>query len=221
MATKKEIVSKFTNLYKINNKDERVSPRFILNLLEDTATTLIAQKWLDRTILSELNLYTDVSCFQFKKIDYIDCPNVEFKTCKVLMKSINPLPKLIFSRLGASIKNIEALDGEFQFIFLDKGQYTRNKKRQVKLKNEVYVYLGVDNHLYIVDEEIETLQLTILTVKTQDVKSCNKNVCKSNWDYDFICPDKLIDVVFKEVAQYMGINRQIIEDRNPDNVAGN
>lgn len=221
MATKKEIVSKFTNLYKINNKDERVSHRFILNLLEDTATTLIAQKWLDRTILSELNLYTDISCLQFKKIDYIDCPNVEFKTCKVLMKSINPLPKLVFSRLGASIKNIEALDGGFQFTFLDKGQYTRNKKRQVKLKNEVYVYLGVDNYLYIVDEEIETLQLTILTVKTQDVNSCDKDICKSNWDYNFICPDKLIDVVFKEVAQYMGINRQIVEDRNPDNVAGN
>ncbi len=218
MATKKEVVSKFTNLFKLNNRDQAISRRFILSLLEDTTTTLISQKWLDRTILSELNLYTDISCFEFERVEVIMCPNIEFKMCQVLMKSKNPLPKLVFSRLGASIKNIEALDGNFKFTFLDKGQYSRNKKRQFKLKDEVYIYLGADNHLYIPDVEIDTLQLTILTTKTQEVEDCKKDCCKSYWEYDFICPDKLLDAVFKEVAGYLGINKQIQQDETPNNV---
>jgi len=221
MATKKEIVAKFTNLYKINNRDERISRRFILSLLEDTSATFISQRWLDRTIMSELNLYTDVSCFELEKVETVNCPNIEFRSCSILMKSKKPLPKLIFSRLGASIKNIESLDGNFKFTFLDKGQYSRNKKRQLQLKDTIYIYLGVDNHLYIPDQEIDTLQLTILTAKPQDVQDCKKDFCKSNWDYDFICPDKLQDAVFKEVAQYLGINRQIREDETPNNIAGN
>jgi len=34
-------------------------------------------------------------------------------------------------------------------------------------------------------------------------------------------PMKLQDAVFKEVAQYLGINRQIREDETPNNIAGN
>lgn len=219
-----EIVSKITNALKNNNRDDRISRRFILNLLKISAQQLISNKLLDRTISSEMNLYTDIHCYDFEKQDIVNCPMIEFRKCDILMKSKNPLPKLVFSRLGASIKEVVSLDGNFRFTFIDKSQYQRNKKRQTKLKGEVYIYLGSDNHLYIPDNEIQSVDLTVLTMYPEDVSecsSCAEDLCLNNWNNLFICPDKLLDVVLNQTLQILGVSRQIIEDKNPNNVEGN
>ena len=106
----------------------------------------------------ELNLYSTLSCFAFKKEDVVKCPILEFRRCKTLMKSKKPLPELIFSRYGASIKNVVSLDGEYEFVFTTAEQYRRNQKRSIKSK-DIYIYLGEDNHLYIPDHEILMLDL--------------------------------------------------------------
>lgn len=224
MPTYKEIVSKVVNTLKLNNRDERIPKRFILKVLKDSAIQLISQKWLDRTILSETNLYTFIPCFEFKKVDSKECPSVEFRFCKTLMKSKKPLPRLIFSRLGASIKSIVSLDGEYSFVFVDESQYRRNKKRQHKIKGEVYIYLGADRHLYIPDEEIYSLDLTILTPDPEDAEdctACKEANCNSKWDYNFIISDKLADAVFNQTLQVLGLTRQIRDDQNPNGIEGN
>lgn len=222
-TTYRDIISKTTNLLKLNNKDENISRRFILKLFQDASITLISQRWLDRTILSEMNLYTQMPCFEFEKIDVKKCNNIEFRLCKTLMKSKCPLPKLVFSRLGGSVKEIVSLDGDYRFVFLDKGQYQRNKNRQYSLKDEVYIYLDADNHLYIPDHEILSVDLTLLTVRPEEAKECNsceEKDCASVYDTEFVCPDKLLSVVYEQVYQLLGINRQIRQDENPNGEAG-
>ena len=224
MYTNRSIVSKVMNTLKLNNKDEHTSRRYVLKILQDTATVLISQKWLERTILSDINLYTKIECFEFEQVEVVRCPLIEFRTCKVLMRSKKPLPKLVFSRLGASIKDILSIDGGFRFTFVDKSQYSRNKKRQHTLKNEVYLYLDSDLHMYIPDHEIYTLDLNILTTKPEDANdcsACSENKCVSKWEAEFKCPDKLLDALFTQTLQVLGINRQITEDKNPNNVQGN
>lgn len=221
--TNKEAVSKVVNQFRLANKDNHRSRRYILKVLQDIAATLISQKNLDRTLSSETNLYSEIPCFEFKKIESKSCLAIDFRLCDVLMKSKKPLPKLVFSRLGASIKEIVSLDGNYTFVFLEKGQYQRNKKRKHSIKGEVYIYLGSDMHLYIPDEEIYSLDLTIITLNTYDVdncSSCKEKNCKSNWDYEFIVPDKLVTTMYQMAYQELGINRQIVEDQNPNNIEG-
>jgi hypothetical protein len=224
--TKAEAVSKITNILKLNNRDDRFSRRAILRLLEDSALFLISQKYGERSLLAELNLYSYIPCFEFEKIESKKCDVAEFRLCNTLMKSKKPLPKLVFSRLGSSIRDIVSLDGNFRFTFVDEVQYRRNKKRQHSLKNEVYIYLGADNHLYIPDHEIFSVDLTVLTTKPEDVDECSscsdgKNKCESFWLKNFICPDKMINIIFEDVLSKMGLSRQIRQDENPDNRAGN
>jgi hypothetical protein len=224
--TKAEAVSKITNILKLNNRDDRFSRRAILRLLEDSATYLISQRFAERSILAEANLYSYIPCFEFEKIESKKCDVAEFRLCNTLMKSKKPLPKLVFSRLGSSIRDIVSLDGNFKFTFVDEVQYRRNKKRQYSLKNEVYIYLGADNHLYIPDHEIFSVDLTVLTTKPEDVDECSscsdgKNKCESFWLKNFICPDKMINYIFEDVLSKMGLSKQIREDSNPDNRAGN
>ena len=128
--TNLEFVSLISGILKSNNKDNRIPRRLILKTGQDVVTFLVAQKLMDRTITSETSLYTTIPCFEFERIESKKCPSIEFRMCKVLMKSKEPLPKLVFSRLGASVKDIISLDGEFTFTFVDEAQYRRNKKRQ-------------------------------------------------------------------------------------------
>ena len=221
--TYREAVSKCVNTLKLNNKDEHISRRYILKLLQDSAQVLISQKLLERTIIGDLNLYTYISCFEFEMVDMKKCPIIEFKMCSTLMKSKKPLPKLVFSRLGASIKDIVALDGNYRFTMVDKGQYQRNKKRKYSVKGETYIYLDSDFHLYIPDEEIYSVDLTVLTTKPEDVdkcSACSEEGCKKYWDMEFICPDKLIEAVFAQAYQVLGMNRQIRDDQNPNSQEG-
>ena len=221
--TKREFVSKVINALKLNNRDEHISRRFILSIAKGISKTLISQKLLDRTIAQELNLYTTIPCFEFEQIEAKRCPLIEFKMCQVLMKSKKPLPEPVFSRLGASIKDIISLDGNFRFTYLDKGQYQRNKKRQHSLKGEVYVYLDTDMHLYIPDEEIYSIDLTILTMDTEDVEdcsSCNDKKCLSKWDSEFVVSDKLSDTVLNQTLQILGVGRSIRADQNPNSQEG-
>ena len=222
--TNREITSEIINILKSNNKDNRLSRRFILSLLRDSAEFLIAQKWGERSILTETSLYSYLPCFEFEKIDTKNCPSIEFRLCKTLMKSVKPLPKLIFSRLGASIKDIISVDGEFIFTYVDEAQYRRNKKRKYKLKNEIYIYLGADNYLYIPDNEIYSLDLTILTTDTNSVDDCSacskKDKCLSAWDKEFIAPSKLIESIKDMTLQKLGITKQLREDNNPNSIEG-
>lgn len=218
-----EFTSKIIGILKTNNRDDRTPRRLVLRLLKDSAIQLMSQKLLDRTITQELNLYTQIPCFEFESIDTRECSNVEFRRCNTLMKSKCKLPELVFSRLGASVKEIVSLDGNYRFVFLDKGQYQRNKNRRYSIEDEVYIYLDSDMHLYIPDHEIYTVDLTILTPNPEEAdecSSCKKDECKNRWKTEFIIPNKLVDTVLNMTLQVLGMSRQIREDSNPNNVSG-
>lgn len=213
-----EVVSQVLGSSNNLNKDEHRSRRHVLSVARTYAKTLISQKLLDRTILKELNLYTPLKCVEFEEEDVVRCPIIEFRRCKTLMKSKKPIPEPIFSRLGSSIVNIESVDGDIILTEIDKRKYQNNKKRRFKIEDEIYVYLGADNHLYIPDHEIYSLNLDVITLKNDEVdcSECDKDDCKSNWDYEFIIPHKLLSTVIDMTQQNIFGSRQIIEDQNPN-----
>lgn len=218
----KEFVSQITGLLKANNKDNKIPKRLILSVGRDAAKFLISQKLLDRTILNETNLYTSIECVEFERIEAKRCPSIEFRRCDVLMRSINPLPPLVYSRLGSSIKDIVSLDGNFKFSLVDESQYRRNKKRKEQLKNQIFVYIGTDNHLYIPDREIFSVDLTLLTLdveKAMELSACNQiEGCRNYWDNIFVCPDKLIETVKDITLQRLSVVRQLPQDNNPNGI---
>ena len=216
--TNSEAVSKILNSFKLLNKDEHISRRYVLRLLRDVSKSLIAQKLLDRTLSEEQNLYTRIPCFEFEKVDIIRCPILEFRTCKTLMKGKKPLPELIYSRNGNSIKEVVSLDGGQELTITTPDKYRRDKKRRYKSEDEICIYVDSENYPYIPDHEIRTLDVTLLTMNTEDAEGCNTDECKNAWDYPFIVPHKLEDVVFKEALQIISNTRQIPQEPNPNGI---
>jgi len=221
MATNSEVVSLIQNTLKFTNRDERVSRRFILNSLRTTAKTLISQKMLDRTLYRETNLFSKINCFDFKKDEVIKCPIIEFKRCDILMKSIHKLPEPVFSRLGAAIYEITSVDDSFELKLATPSQYRRNKNRKYKIDGEVTIYLGSDGYLYIPDNEVYSVNVTLLTLETDKLEqcsSCSFDKCLSIWEQEFICPDKLLEAVVDKTIQKLSITRNIVQDETPNNV---
>lgn len=217
-----EAVAMLLNPLKLLNKDSHISRRYVLRTLRTISKTYIAQRLVERALLNDYNLYSTLECFEFKKEETINCPILSFKRCNILMKSIKPLPELIYSKIGASIKNARTVDDMTVVSLIDLNQYVRNSKRKYKLEDEIYIYIDNDRYVYIPDEEIYALNLELLTLETElldEKSSCKKSSCKSYWDAEFICPDRLLNPVFTEATRIIAATYgAIIKDSNPNGI---
>lgn len=194
-----------------------ISRRFILKVGQEKAKFFISQKAGENSIYRESNLFSSLNCFELKKVDIIDCPIIEFRTCKQLMRSKKRLPELIYSKFGSSIKEVTSLDGEYLIRPITLSQYRLNKQRKETSK-ELYFYIK-DDYLYIPDTEVEVVNISLITLDLFDldeVSSCKEGNCKSAWDYEFICSDKLMEVVISETIKEVAISKQVQEDQNPN-----
>ena len=216
-----EIVSRVVNSLRNLTADGHISRRYVLNVLRGISKNLIAQKLMDRTIDSDINLTSLITCFELKKVDSVKCPIIDFRLCKILMKSKKKLPELIYSRLGSSIKEIVSVDNKFRLIVTSLEKYRRDKKRKYKVKTEISAYIDEEGYLYIPDHEIYAVNVRLITMNTESVTTCEDESCKSGWEYEFIVPDKLAEAVFKEgLNTLLGSYKQIQPDINPNTIEG-
>lgn len=217
---KSEAVSLVENTLKSLNKDVFIPRRYILSVLNNISRTYIAQRLQERTINNESNLYSEIRCVEFEQIEAVKCPIIEFRRCSILMKSKKPLPEVIYSRLGAGIKEVTSIDGEHEFKIVTEDQYRRSKKRKYSF-DETSIYLGTDKHLYIPDEQVMMVDITILTLNTEDIdecSSCSDNKCEDAWDSEFIAPNKLETLIIDKAIQTISLSKQIQPDVNSNGI---
>ena len=219
MATYGDIVSRISNSLNSVSKDNRIPKRYILKVVKDIATFLIAQKLGDRSLYKESNPYITISCFELEPIEVVKCDIIEFRRCKSIMKSKNKLPKLIDSKYGASLKEVTALDDETDFKFTTPAQYRRDKNRG---ESDYKYYYIKDGYLYLLDVTVPRVNLYVLTLDEENIESCDKcNDCKSLWEYDLNIPDKLLEAVTQETLKTISIRKQIPRDENANTQEGN
>lgn len=214
-------VARVTNSLKLLNKDSRISRRFVLRVIRDILTTYTSQRMGERSLGNDYNLYSQIDCFEFEREDVVNCPIVEFRRCNILMKSKKPLPKLIYSRLGSSLKTVTSIDDNNEFLIVDRQQYRRNQKRKYNL-NETQVFLDENGYLYIPDKEILSVNPMFLTLETEKIDElcgCKEKPCKSGWEYELKIADKLIEPVFSQALQIVAATYgATIADSNPNGI---
>lgn len=212
--TNLDIVSRVLNGLNSVDKDSRISKRYILNVARNKAEFLIAQKLNSNSLYREDNIYTTISCFELEPIEVVKCDIIEFRRCKSIMKSKNKLPKLINTRYGNSLKEVTALDDETEFKATTPSQYRRDSQRGF---SDYTYYFVKDGYLYLLDSEVERVNLYLLTLETDKIVSCDEDCgCKSLWEFDFVVPDKIADVVITETIKEVSMKKQIPTDENPN-----
>ena len=220
MTTNDELVSRVLNGLKLLNKDERVSKRYVLYIAEKNAEYLISQKLRDKSLFRETNIYSSVNCFELEKKDVYSCGILEFHSCNTVMRSKKKLPDLIFSRYGAGIRQVTPIDfmSDEEFYPSTLSQFKRDRRRVRSQENSKSYYIK-DGYLYIPEEEVRAISLEVIVVNTfklSEIDSEFQKGCKSAWEYEFKCPDKLLDAVTQKTIQEVAVGRQIVVDENPN-----
>lgn len=216
-----EFVSRVINGIRALNKDEHISKRYVLHIGRNKSRFLISQKLNDKSLFREDNLFETIRCFPMKKDDIVSCNIVAFRRCKSLMKSKHKIPELIYSKYGSSIIGVYSIDGGITFTPTTLTNYSLLKDRPNSKFISKYMYYIQDGYLYLPDSDIEAVDIVLITLENDvadEVSECNtENQCKSLWDYDFKCPDKLLEVVIQETLQeVLGTFRKIVPDENPN-----
>lgn len=215
--TNRQITSRIKNQLRLLTKDSNLNDRFLLHTAQNISESYLSKRARSRQLFRQSNLYKSVSCVELDSIDTYKCDIVEFKTCNKIMKSKKKLPKLIYSRYGGSIKDVNAIDGVFDFKPSTIDQYRRDSKR-VKSPDHKFFYVK-DDYLWIPDSDVEVVEMYILTLDHYDLNeiyNCSGNKCKSAWEYDFIAPSDLLEQIIRETVQQVSVTIQIPQDENPN-----
>lgn len=216
----REIVSRIQNSLNTLAKDTFIPRRFILSVFKSKAEFLMAQKLYDKTLFRETNLFKWINCVTMIEDDIVKCDKIEFKRCKSLMKSKKKLPKLLWSKYGASVLLVTNIDGTKEYKLISQADYINlvNRRNADKFLGK-YAILYPDNHLYIPDSDVKAVNVLVYTLDekssdTSDCKDCEE--CQSYWDTEIEISDKIREVVMQETLKEISLRLQIPKDENDD-----
>jgi len=221
MRTNAEFVSRVVNDLKGLTKDGRINRRHVLAIGQDKARFLMSQKLDELTLFREEGLVTQINCFEMEEVPFIECDVVEFKNCKSIMKSKKPLPPGLFGKIGAGIIMVSSIDDSVIYEGTTPRLYKANSNFKYKRK-DYHTYLVKNGHLYLPDSEVEAVNLTMFVIekyKSVEASSCceTDEKCKSFWSFEFVCPDRFLDLVVRDTLTEMAnIYRTSVEDSNPN-----
>src|SRR5690554_6903325 len=183
----KELVSRVKNQLNMISKDMDANSRFILGVAKNISESYISMRLRSRQLYRQDNLYSPMRCIEMVPIEVFECGIVEFRSCKKLMRSKDRLPKMVYSRYGASLGEITSIDKMFEFKPSTLKQYRRDSNRKGSSDYEYY-YIN-DGYLYIPDSGVKVVEGEVITLDLYDLENstlCSEPPCKSAWDYEFV-----------------------------------
>lgn len=221
MNTNATFVSRVINNLKALTKDGHISRRFVLDIGQTKARFLMSQKLDELTLFREDGLISFIDCFELENVPTIKCDIIEFRNCKSVMKSVKKIPEGIFGKNGSGIFSVTSIDGSIVFDYTNVRRFRDLQNIRYKLHQSNY-YVIKDGYLYLPESEVEVVNIEMIALKkseVEDVSTCceTKSSCKSLWDYEFVCPDRFLDIVVRDTLQEVAtIQRSSVEDSNPN-----
>ena len=219
MESNSSFVSRVVNGLKAVTKDSHISQRYILSIGVDKAKKIIGQKLSEMRLTKEDGIFTPIDCVKMEKVNYKDCGVVEFRLCKNLVRSCRKLPDIMYSRFGPVFSYVMSIDGSKVYTYRDLNQYNRSQKLKYK-KGGDYFYMK-DGYLYIPDSKVELVDVSVLMLDPSDaytLSNCTtEKGCTPKIDYNFICPDRHLDVVVQNtINEIANFYRTSVKDENPN-----
>ena len=205
-----EAVSRVINTYNSLNKDQHISRRYVLHLIQNKKLLIVSRKLRDFSLLDQEKVLRYIDCFELEPEDTKKC-HINVNNCQHLMKSKEQIPDLHYSRLGSSLIRVETLDGQK----IDNVKSKKSYFNRPFTSDKTVGYYVKDSYLYIVNQPLKMVNLALIPVKEEDLDKENKE-CKSLWDYSLNLPDDISEAVIMEVYKDLGIHKQIPADPNPN-----
>lgn len=208
MTTIKQACSDIINSLNAYNLDDRLSYRYIKNLLLDKASIFVRQDSEFRKLQKIGDLWKPFDCVEFKEGSLSEC----YKSgCGSLKVSVQDIPETYQTNSGYALK-VFNIDYSKEFILTQPIFYKDIKNRPYPTNNG-YFWLQ-NNKIYIPDSEIEH-GIVLGMFKTDSLLTDTD--CPKPLDSSFSFPDYIITLTKQEVLkELLGSNKQIVKDENPN-----
>lgn len=214
MTTYNEIVSRIQNTLNTVSKDTYIPRRTILSILKSKGEFLMAQRFNDKSLFRELNIFRWKKCIKMETIDSVKCGKIELEKCNTISISIDKLPDLVWTRYGASILMVTNITEDKEYKIITPSQYINFRKRTGfdKFKGR-YAIIYPDNKIVIPDSEVKIIQVLLYTLDEKFDEGCDENnSCKSYWDRECNIPVKLREVLIQDTLKEISMRMQIPYD---------
>lgn len=224
-VTYNEIVSRIQNNLNTLNKDMYIPRRFILSVFKSKAEFLMAQKFHDKSLFRETNLFRWIDCIDMEEIDHVRCGKIELQTCNIVMSSKCKLPKLLWTRYGSTALMVTNIDHSKEYKIISHSYYQSLKKTKnfEKFKG-TFAIIYPDNKIVIPDSTVKKINVLLYTLdeKADDISNCDSNGssssgCQSYWEKELEISDKIAEVALQETLKEVMMRIQVPADENPNN----
>ena len=225
--TYNEVVSMIQGILNAVAKDTYIPRRLILSVLRSKLEFLVAQKFNDKSLFREMNLFRWVKCISLEEVDTVTCGKIELQKCSTAMVSRKPLPELIWSRYGASILLVTNALDEKAYTLITPADYInmRNRTGFEKFMGR-YAILYPDGKIAIPDSTVKKINILLFSLdqdlenKIDELSDCDDSKdpnsgCKSLWETEFNMPKKIGDAAISEALKVVSMRMGIPLDENP------
>lgn len=215
-----DVVSRIQNHLNTLDADMFIPRRFILSVIKSKTEFLMAQKFNDKSLFRETNLFKWIKCINLEEVDTISCGRLELQTCKTAMVSEKELPNLIWSRYGPSILLVTNIEDTKKYELITPSDYIGMRKRSSfeKFKGR-YAIIYPDGKIAIPDSTVKKVNVLLFTLdeKADDISECgDNNDCKSYWDTEYNAPTKIREVAIQEALKDIAMRVSIPKDELPN-----
>ena len=205
--TRRDFISKIAEGLNSTRLDDRLPSKYLYTAGVDMAQVIIKREIDSRRLYNDLSSFRKFDCFKLRPVAPKEC-NVQL-VCSSIMKSVLPLPKSFTSGYG-SVVLVFSGDESYQIIQSNPSSYSSIMKREFKSKNDVYFWVGVDNHIYIPNSSVDTIVVYGLFYEDLD-----KGGCTGFLDEEINIPGHLVsDIVKHTVADIANSNKRIPADED-------
>ena len=216
-----EIVSRIQNTLNSVNKDVYIPRRYILSIFKSKAEFLMAQKFYDKSLYRETNLYDWLECVDMEQMDRVLCNSIQLDSCEKAVRTKKKLPKLIWTRYGSTILMVTNIDHSKEYKLVTQAYYNtlKSKKNFNKFRGN-FAIVYPDNRLVIPDSTVKKINILLYSLDetSNELSNCSdsSNVfCGSYWDKLVTLSDKVGEVAIQETLKEVTLRMQIVPDENP------
>lgn len=217
--TYNEVISRVQNTLNAVNKDMYIPKRYILAVLKSKAEFLVSQKFNDKSLFREMNIFSWVNCVEMKEMDTYMCGLVELEDCGTVMVTKVKLPELIWSRYGSSILMVTNITNSKKYQLISPLEFMNIKNRSnfEKFKGK-YAIIYPDNKIIIPDSTVKKINVLLYTLDESIInmgycEECDN--CNNYYDAEFNLPNKIGEAVIQEAIKEISLRMQIPKDELP------
>ena len=217
--TYNEVISRVQNTLNAINKDMYIPKRYVLAVLKSKAEFLVSQKFNDKSLFREMNIFSWVNCVEMKEMDTYMCGLVELEDCGTVMVTKVKLPELIWSRYGSSILMVTNITNSKKYQLISPLEFMNIKNRSnfEKFKGK-YAIIYPDNRIIIPDSTVKRINVLLYTLDESiiNMEYCEEcDNCNNYYDAEFNLPNKIGEAVIQEAIKEISLRMQIPKDELP------